>query len=90
MHQFDDDFYGKELRIAITGYIRPEKDFKSIGRCKINFNCYKIVKIHLFSPTLSLNFADELIKEIKNDIRIASERLDDPEMIKYKGNDIFK
>lgn len=24
LHDFDDDFYGEELRLAIVGYIRPE------------------------------------------------------------------
>lgn len=24
LHDFDDDFYGEDLRLAIVGYIRPE------------------------------------------------------------------
>jgi FAD synthase len=24
LHEFDEDFYGEELRLAIVGYIRPE------------------------------------------------------------------
>jgi FAD synthase len=24
LHNFDEDFYGEELRLAIVGYIRPE------------------------------------------------------------------
>lgn len=31
LHKFQDDFYGKELKVIIVGYIRPEKDFSSIG-----------------------------------------------------------
>lgn len=30
LHEFDEDFYGKELRIIILGYLRPEKNFKSL------------------------------------------------------------
>lgn len=30
MHQFDSDFYGCILRIAILGYLRPERNFTSI------------------------------------------------------------
>lgn len=30
MHTFDEDFYGKELRVCILEYIRCEKDFTSV------------------------------------------------------------
>ncbi|XP_074331399.1 bifunctional riboflavin kinase/FMN phosphatase-like [Apium graveolens] len=30
LHEFDDDFYGKELYLAIVGYIRPEANFPSL------------------------------------------------------------
>lgn len=30
MHKFNEDFYGKELRVAILGYIRPEENFDSL------------------------------------------------------------
>ncbi|XP_014205498.1 riboflavin kinase isoform X2 [Copidosoma floridanum] len=30
IHKFDNDFYGKELKIIILGFIRPEMDFKSV------------------------------------------------------------
>jgi FAD synthase len=31
MHNFDEDFYGQEIRAIALGYIRPEADFKSLG-----------------------------------------------------------
>lgn len=31
MHVFDEDFYGSELKVAMLGYIRGEKNFKSLG-----------------------------------------------------------
>ena len=30
LHNFHDDFYGKELRIAMLGYIRPEYNYTSL------------------------------------------------------------
>ncbi|KAI4502742.1 hypothetical protein M0802_001786 [Mischocyttarus mexicanus] len=57
LEKFENDFYGKKLKVIVTGYIRQEKDFAS---------------------------ADELIKEIKNDITIAEKELDKPDMLEYK------
>jgi len=31
LHKFQRDLYGEELKIIIGGYIRPEKDFSSLG-----------------------------------------------------------
>jgi len=31
IHTFEDDFYGSELSVAILGFVRPEKDFPSLG-----------------------------------------------------------
>ncbi|KAL1829744.1 hypothetical protein DCAR_0209113 [Daucus carota subsp. sativus] len=30
LHDFDEDFYGEELHLAIVGYIRPEANFSSV------------------------------------------------------------
>ncbi|XP_031393866.1 bifunctional riboflavin kinase/FMN phosphatase-like isoform X2 [Punica granatum] len=30
LHEFDEDFYGEELRLVIVGYIRPELNFPSL------------------------------------------------------------
>ncbi|KAJ4982076.1 hypothetical protein NE237_032913 [Protea cynaroides] len=30
LHEFDEDFYGEELRLTIVGYIRPEVNFSSL------------------------------------------------------------
>ncbi|XP_033207896.1 riboflavin kinase [Belonocnema kinseyi] len=59
LHDFPNDLYDKELKVIITGYIRPEKDFSSV---------------------------DELIREIKNDIAIAKDKLDEPKMCEFKAH----
>ena len=30
LHTFPEDFYGKELRLVVCGYLRPELNFKSL------------------------------------------------------------
>ncbi|OXU31018.1 hypothetical protein TSAR_014195 [Trichomalopsis sarcophagae] len=30
LHKFEDDFYGKELKVIVLGYIRPELNFSSV------------------------------------------------------------
>ena len=32
MHKFDDDFYGSMLKVCVTGYLREEKSFESLGK----------------------------------------------------------
>ncbi len=31
IHKFDEDFYGSWLRVVVCGYIRPERNYKSLG-----------------------------------------------------------
>lgn len=31
IHSFENDFYGSELSVVILGFIRPEKNFPSLG-----------------------------------------------------------
>ena len=47
IHTFEDDFYGSELSVVILGFIRPEKDFPSLGQLsEVHLNppscCYEI------------------------------------------------
>lgn len=30
LHEFDEPFYGEEMRLAVLGYVRPEKDYPSL------------------------------------------------------------
>ncbi|XP_053989902.1 riboflavin kinase-like [Hylaeus volcanicus] len=59
LHKFENDFYGKQIKVIFTGYIRPEKDFTS---------------------------EVDLIKAINNDIAIAEEKLEQPDMNVYKSD----
>ena len=36
MHEFEEDFYGEQLRVCVAGYIRPEKKFDSVGKTKLS------------------------------------------------------
>lgn len=39
LHEFESDFYGESLRIIVTGYIRPEQNYPSLGKCIVLFLC---------------------------------------------------
>lgn len=36
MHTFEEDFYGEILNVAIVGYLRPEKNFDSLGKFHVS------------------------------------------------------
>jgi riboflavin kinase len=43
LHNFDEDFYGEELRLAIVGYIRPQvrgpnRFYTSSNNCSMSWN----------------------------------------------------
>lgn len=39
MHEFASDFYGDDIRIIVTGYIRPEQNYPSLGKLKRENKC---------------------------------------------------
>lgn len=41
LHSFDSDFYGAHMRLLILGFVREEKDYKSLEALveDINFDC---------------------------------------------------
>lgn len=51
LHVFDSDFYGEELRLVVTGYLRPEKNYPSLDAL--------ISAIHLDINTASENLEKE-------------------------------
>ena len=38
MHKFDSDFYGRQLRVLVLGYLRPERNFASLGESCMVFD----------------------------------------------------
>ena len=78
LHEFPEDFYGAELYVCVTGYLRGEMKFNSLGTCvKENVLGEVVRNCNLFF------FIDELIQAIQADIRIASQRLEENEMKKF-------
>lgn len=78
LKQFDEDFYGSNLKVKVVGFIRPELNFNSVGK----FNCYywnyktKVVfKFHFFFHI------DELVNTIHSDIEHAKQKLDENDKI---------
>lgn len=51
MHKFEKDFYGEELRLVVTCYIRPEADFTSLDAL-------------ISAIKADINFADDLLNEM--------------------------
>jgi len=43
MHNFNADFYGYELKTLVLGYIRPEFDYTSRGKCMIPANGVQVL-----------------------------------------------
>jgi riboflavin kinase / FMN hydrolase len=39
IHEFDDDFYGEPLTVLVLGYIRPERNFPSLGQWSLAHGC---------------------------------------------------
>ncbi|KAK2587950.1 hypothetical protein KPH14_004036 [Odynerus spinipes] len=59
LHTFPDDFYGKEIKVIITGYIRPEKNFASVDELiKAIKDDIEIAKKELDKPEM-LNYKND-------------------------------
>lgn len=85
MHEFGHDFYGSNLKVVITGYIRPMTSYKSLGK---HFNSiFELLMNKLFS--IKFIYKDDLIAAIHKDISDAKAALDLPENEKYKNDEFF-
>ncbi|KAJ3317511.1 riboflavin kinase [Boothiomyces sp. JEL0866] len=40
IHQFEQDFYGEELKVIILGYIRPELNYTTLGAGYLTFRSF--------------------------------------------------
>ncbi|KAJ3292895.1 riboflavin kinase [Borealophlyctis nickersoniae] len=84
MHEFKRDFYGEELRIIITGYIRPEKDYTTLGDWKTTDGLPLITAQKL---TVTFQSPDALIEDINTDIRVAHKSLERPAYSQLKSHE---
>ncbi|EOR04886.1 hypothetical protein E3P92_00197 [Wallemia ichthyophaga] len=46
MHNYDMDFYGKNMRVIVTGYVRPELDYSTLEALIEDIEFDKKVAIH--------------------------------------------
>lgn len=82
IHEYANDFYGQELRIAILGYIRPELNYTGIGRMGSEmsraFPSFLPFFTHVTHPIARLCSSlilDDLVEDIRTDIRVAQRSL---------------
>jgi riboflavin kinase len=65
---YESDFYGKEIRVIVIGFLRPMLKFDSLGIRK------PVYELDLFL----MLFKEGLIEAIRNDIATARAKLADP------------
>jgi riboflavin kinase len=88
LHEYKGDFYGKELRTVILGFVRPEYNYASLG-----------TSISLLLPPLCSYMGsvilkiwcetDALIKDIEMDKQVAAKSVARPAYQKYIQDSFF-
>jgi len=70
MHEFPEEFYGKELRVIVLGYIRPERDYNSVDSLiqDINFDI-KVAENSLARDSYVSYKNDSFFMDIKTSIK---------------------
>ncbi|CAJ0637411.1 13172_t:CDS:2 [Entrophospora sp. SA101] len=70
MHEFSEEFYGKELRVIVLGYIRPERDYISVDSLiqDINFDI-KVAENSLARDSYVSYKNDSFFMDIKTSIK---------------------
>lgn len=79
LNEFSEDFYGESIRIIVTGYIRPEQDYPSLGKLKMH---------SVFLNGID-NFVDALVTDIRTDIEVARHSLKRKEYKDLKSDKLF-
>ena len=59
LHEFEEDFYGEELRLLVCAYIRPEADFESLESL--------VAQIHADADVARAALKDPLLAALQND-----------------------
>ncbi|XP_031831091.1 riboflavin kinase [Nomia melanderi] len=64
LHKFENDFYGKQIKVIFAGYIRPEQDFTSEGELiKAINNDISVAEEQLQQPHINAYKEDKFLKE---------------------------
>ncbi|XP_023724544.1 riboflavin kinase isoform X1 [Cryptotermes secundus] len=74
LNDFGTDFYGSQLKVCLTGYIRPEMDFRTLA----------------IDIEVDFIFTDDLISTIKHDIDTADRQLETAAMKIFKDHSFFQ
>ena len=82
MHNYKNDFYGKEMRVLVLGYIRPELDYTSRGMSSLDL----IYTVHF---SIVNNVIEALIADIETDKKVAIRSLDRPAYARYAKDTFF-
>lgn len=84
MHDYPSDFYGKELRVVVLGYVRPEYNYASMGARPAFMGGEVAGETDPFS-------ADALIKDINHDkvVALKSVSSDRPEYARFQTDAFF-
>uniref|UniRef100_A0A1I8EEL9 riboflavin kinase n=1 Tax=Wuchereria bancrofti TaxID=6293 RepID=A0A1I8EEL9_WUCBA len=83
LHDFEEDFYGAEVRAVLVGFLRPMAAFDSLGYLFV----FPVLFI-LFFNQISIA-KHELKTAINNDVALAESLLSAPEMMVYKNSNFF-
>ncbi|EYU27900.1 hypothetical protein MIMGU_mgv1a0086242mg, partial [Erythranthe guttata] len=59
LHDFDEDFYGEDLRLVIVGYIRPEANFPSLESLVAKIHEDKKIAEEALELPLYLKYRDD-------------------------------
>lgn len=76
MHEFQSDFYGHKLKALVLGYIRPEFNYISRGKCVIPVK----------HPNIDPGETEALIDDIETDKKVALASLARPDYNKYASD----
>lgn len=80
---YEHDFYGHEMSVVVLGYIRPELDYTSRGKCFLTGTTELI-------DANNANVLEALIEDINTDKQVALNSLSRPAYSKYAKDPAFR
>lgn len=82
LHDYPHDFYGKELRVVILGFIRPEYNYAGLGASCLSGRARRRAD-RACAP------ADALIKDINTDKEVSLRSVEREAYVKFKEDAFF-